>query len=233
MIASPDPALRVEISARLADEERFIPQAADGLEESLSALRHYLPALIIFDLELETPTAGDGTAFLRKVQKLCTALLILLLHEGEREKVQKLGLKADAYLLKPLNLEDLVHTAERLLNSKGAVFPSRRRRELIFHINQDLSLNLSSHQVQVKGRWVDLTFNQFNLFTYLVRNAGDVLIHEEIITAVWGEGRGSYTLLKNCIWQLRRKLEENPQRPDYILTRWGIGYYFPQLDGWR
>lgn len=237
LILSSDPALHAEISARLAEEERFIPYVASSvMEESLSALRFYLPALIIFDLDLKTPTTQEGMAFLQKVHELCTALLILLVNEEESGKVQELSLKADAYLSKPVNLEDLVRMTERLLNSRGALFsslfPLRRQRDLIFHIDKDMSLNLSSHQVQVKGRLIDLTFNQFDLFTHLLRNAGDVLTHEEIIAAVWGEGRGSHTLLKNCVWQLRRKLEDNPKRPKYILTRWGIGYYFCQLDGW-
>ena len=138
--------------------------------------------------------------------------------------LQGLDAGADDFLSKPFNADILLARARAVLrrsghqNDKAAAFK---------YDDGNLSIDIESHHVLIKGRRVKLSRVEFRLLVYLTRNAGKVLTFNQILSAVWGdEYRGNIEYVHIYISHLRKKLEENTKSPRYFLTVHGVGYIF-------
>jgi len=114
------------------------------------------------------------------------------------------------------------------MNEKIAKSPLSLRRSKVFTTSDgEVVIDLKRYRVTVRGEIVRLTPMEFRLLSALVRRAGQVVPHKTLLTEVWGPEYVDKThYLKLYIRYLRRKIEKDPSKPRYILTKWGVGYYF-------
>ncbi|MFZ2489466.1 MAG: response regulator [Anaerolineae bacterium] len=190
--------------------------AQEGLAQA--ALRQ--PDLVILDLGLPDL---DGLAVIRELRGW-TALPILVLsaRQQEGDKVQALDAGADDYLTKPFGVAELLARVRVALRRRSRA--SADSDSPIFETG-GLRVDLAQRQVLRDGQEVHLTPIEFKLLAALVHNAGKVMTHHQLLREVWGPGYAEEShYLRVFIAQLRRKLEEDPARPHYLLTEPGVGY---------
>jgi len=189
--------------------------AATG-EEALAAAAAHPPEAIILDLVLPDM---HGTDVARELRKWSSAPILVLSAVGdEQEKVAALDAGADDYVTKPFGMDELL---ARLRAALRRASPSG---EPVIEIG-DLVVDLDKRAVSVGGRPVSLTPHEFELLRYLAQNEGKLLTHPMILREVWGPRYGNEShYLHVYISQLRRKIEQDPARPRYLLTEPGAGY---------
>jgi len=189
---------------------------AETAEGALATAALQPPEAVILDLLLPD---GTGTDVCRELRKWSTAPVIVLSAVGEeREKVAALDAGADDYVTKPVGIDELLARLRAVLRRAA---PSA---DLHVQIG-DLEVDLDAQEVRVDGKPVHLTPHQFDLMRVFARNVGKLLTHRMLIREVWGPGYGGDpNLLRVHVAQLRRKIEEDPARPRYLLTEPGAGY---------
>lgn len=221
LIIDDDPALVRVLQVSLEKEGYEIVSATSGAEGLRQAYRTQ-PDLIILDIMMPRM---DGWEVCRRLREMCDAPIIMLTAKvGETNVVKGLKLGADDYITKPFSTEELMARIGALL--RRASLPPSSRRPAVF-ASGDLVVDFARRRVTVRGKEVDLTPKEFRLLSCLVRNRGKVLPHRTILTQVWGPAYANeLDCLKVYIRYLRRKIEEDPSNPRYILTEWGMGYYF-------
>lgn len=214
--------IRRFLRATLVQRGYDLTEAGSGAEGlDLAAARP--PALVILDLGLPDI---DGLEVIRRLRAWLPAPIIVLSARGqERDKVAALDLGADDYLTKPFGVEELaarirvaLRQAERLRRSPG------QAEDPVFTVG-DLRVDLARRRVDVGGAEVHLTPIEFKLLEALVRHAGKVLTHRQLLREVWGPGYAEEThYVRVYMGQLRHKLEAEPARPRYLRTEPGVGY---------
>jgi two-component system KDP operon response regulator KdpE len=149
---------------------------------------------------------------------------VLSVRGEERVKVEALDAGADDYVTKPFGMDELLARVRALLRrpARGAA-----REEPVAIALGDFSVDVEARSVAVRGEPVRLTPKEFDLLVLLLRNAGKVLTHAAILRAVWGAGHAEQVeYLRVFVGQLRKKVEQDPSKPRYILTEPWVGYRF-------
>lgn len=202
-------------------EEAQVLAAYTG-EEALSLMLSGHPDLVILDIALPDM---DGFEVCRRIREFSDVpILMLTAKDDEMDKVRGLELGADDYITKPFGHLELMARIRAVLRRVQIPIPSTGGSRIIVG---DVVLDVNRRTVEVQGRPIRLTPTEFNLLQQLMRNAGKVLPHETLLARVWGpEYRREIDYLKVYIRRLREKLEHDPQNPEYILTEYGIGYWF-------
>jgi two-component system KDP operon response regulator KdpE len=187
----------------------------DGLTEAQARN----PDLILLDLGLPDL---EGSEVIRQVRKwTATPIIVLSARDQEQVKVAALDLGADDYVTKPFGVNELLARMRAALRhaSQSADAP-----ETVFMLG-DLRVDLGRRQVFASGKEIHLTPIEYKLLTTLIRHAGKVLTHRQLLKDVWGPlhvEEGQY--LRVYMRQLRNKLEHNPAQPRYFVTELGVGY---------
>jgi two-component system, OmpR family, KDP operon response regulator KdpE len=192
-------------------------RAEDGLR---TAYRTH-PDLVLLDIMMPEM---DGWTVCHKLRELSDVPIIFLSARSEiRDVVKGLELGADDYVIKPYDNDELIaRIRAHLRRSPGPAVAE----ELMFD-NGDFRINFINREVKVRNLTVHLTPKEFNLLSVLVRNAGRVLTRTELVKEAWGpEYNDAVDSLKLYVHYLRQKVEEDPERPKYILTSRGVGYRF-------
>jgi two-component system KDP operon response regulator KdpE len=207
---------------------RFLKPAleANGYEMSSTAtvadavkrIAAEAPDIVLLDLGLAD---GDGKDVIRRVREWSDVpVIVLSAREREAEKIESLDLGADDYVNKPFNVGELMarmRTALRHRMKRNAETPVLRVR--------DLEIDAVRHKATRTGVEMKLTPKEFELLSFLAKNAGRVLTHRQILTAVWGVAHTADTqYLRVYIGQLRQKIEDRADDPQIILTEPGVGY---------
>ena len=187
-------------------------------EAGIRMARTHNPDLILLDLGLPDL---DGSRVLEEVRRWSRKpVIILSARNQEQEKVRALDLGADDYLTKPFGAEELlarIRVALRHLAVRGSESPVVRC--------GSLSIDLEHREVTLEGQSVKLTHLEYRLLEALVRRAGKVATHAQLLEEVWGPGgEGQVHYLRIYMAQLRRKLEQEPGRPRHFLTEPNVGY---------
>ena len=187
---------------------------ADGLRDA--AARN--PDLVLLDLGLPDLDGLVVTARLREWSK--TPIIVISARGQEEDKIKALDAGADDYLTKPFGVGELlarIRVALRHVTSAGVNEPE-------FSVGE-LKVDLARRLVQVNDREVHLTPTEYKLLTTLVRHAGKLVTHRQLLRDVWGPNASEQThYLRVYMGQLRHKLEQNPSRPRYLVTEPGVGY---------
>lgn len=196
-------------------------EASNG-KDGIVAAATYNPSLILLDLGLPDE---DGQVILKKLREWYTnPIIILSVRNFEDDIITALDNGANDYLTKPFRTGELlarIRSAFRLLQNEKEV-----NTVLTF---QSLSIDLVNHIVKKKGELLKLTSTEFALLALLSKNTGRVLTHQSILKEIWGFGYINQTqYLRVFIAQLRKKIEDEPAKPVFILTESGIGYRFSE-----
>jgi two-component system KDP operon response regulator KdpE len=194
-------------------------QAAATGGEGLTAAAMHPPDLILLDLGLPDE---DGQTVLRKLREwFAGPVIILSVRDTEEDIIQALDHGANDYLTKPFRSGELlarIRSAMRLVQS-----PENEP----VHTFGALSIDLDARTVRKNGEPVKLTSTEYALLTLFMRNEGKVLTHPFILNEVWGPGYITQTQYPRVfVGQLRKKIEDDPNQPRFIVTESGIGYRF-------
>jgi two-component system KDP operon response regulator KdpE len=200
----------------------FTPVTSQSPSESLRLAKEQPPDLVLLDVMMPEM---DGWEVCRRLREFTDAPVIFITAKGTISDVVKgLEIGGDDYLIKPFDNHELVARIKAHLRRRKA--PAESNEELTFG-HGSLKINLPAREVMVSGRQVNLTPTEFALLTLLAQNAGRVLTRRELINQVWGtENAGSLESLKLYVYYLRRKIERDPEKPEYILTSRGVGDRF-------
>jgi two-component system KDP operon response regulator KdpE len=205
-------------------EKQFKVTTASRGEEGLTLAAANEPDLIILDLGLPDM---DGVEVCRRLREWTqTPIIILSVRDSERDKVSALDRGADDYLTKPFGIEELLARVRVALRHASSRKSLQGTQSKVVKAGT-LTIDLAWHIVKRGDEEVKLTGTEHKLLAYLAANHGRVLTHQSILTHVWGQEDADHTeYLRVYMRQLRKKLEADPERPQYILTEPGIGYRF-------
>jgi two-component system, OmpR family, KDP operon response regulator KdpE len=213
--------IRKLLEITLKTNNYTVVQAATAKEGLIQASNHP-PELIILDLGLPDK---DGLTVLQELRQWYTnPIIILSVQKDEETIVKALDLGANDYLTKPWRNGELlarIRSALRSLNGEDI--------DAIVQAG-NLEINFNERTVRKNGEYIKLTTTEYNLVALFVKNDGKVLTHEYVLRAIWGPGfirQSQY--LRVFVAQLRKKIEEDPNRPEYILTESGVGYRFRSI----
>lgn len=205
---------------RLGYEVFTAPNGVTGI----ALVHEKQPHLIILDLMMPYM---DGWETCRSIRGFSKTPIIILSARGSQQDILK-GLKigADDYLVKPFYPEELQARVDAVL--RRARMPGSEADKIPLRFGgSELIIDPSNRQVFVQNQIIDMTPTEYDLLLFLARHADRVLPIEVIFENVWPYyADASLNSVKWYIWRLRRKIEENPRRPRYILTEHGIGYRF-------
>ncbi len=218
LVVEDDPEIRAIIQSSLS-VEGFAVQTAVSLSEASALILHALPDILVLDLGLPD---GDGLSLVQEVRKTHTLpILIVSARHQESQKIQALDAGADDYLVKPFSVGELLARIRVALRHRGTALAAA----VTQHTLDDLQIDLSSRLVTVRGEDVHLTPTEFNLLARLVRSAGRVVTHRQLLSDVWGAEFTEHThYLRLYMGQLRAKIENDPAEPRHLLTETGVGY---------
>jgi two-component system, OmpR family, KDP operon response regulator KdpE len=221
LVVDDEAAIRDALRITLAGFGFEITPAANGEDALMLIRRHRFDAVL---LDLNMPGMG-GMAACREIRKLDMRLPVLMLTVRDRpeDKVEALEGGADDYVTKPFHVGELsarLRAALRRTNMASA--PADHRIRI-----GDISLDPDRRTVHKGSYAVRLTPREFDLLRYLMVNAGRAIAHGRLLAAVWGPEYGDeLEYLRTFIHQLRKKLEDDPARPTYLLTEAWYGYRF-------
>jgi two-component system KDP operon response regulator KdpE len=193
-----------------------VHEAATG-EDGLQMLLGKKPDIVLLDLGLPDL---DGAEVLARLRSWSSApVIILSVRNGEEDIVNLLDAGADDYLIKPFNTGELVARMRVAIRHRA---PQEAQETFV---SGRLSVDLLNRVVKVAGEPVKLTPTEYGLLRLFVQHAGRILTHRQILREVWGPNADEETnYLRVFITGLRKKIEENPQMPELIITEPGVGY---------
>ncbi|HXJ31466.1 MAG TPA: response regulator [Gemmatimonadales bacterium] len=218
LLIEDEPQMRRFLRAALESHNYRFVEAATA-REGLAQATSRTPDVILLDLGLPD---GDGLDLARRIREWATTPIIVISARGkEQDKVAALDAGADDYLTKPFGTEELLARLRVALRHAARAGTGD---EPVFTAG-DLRVDLPARRVFVGNDEVHLTPTEYKLLTALVRDAGKVLTHRQLLSAVWGPNAVEHThYLRVYMTQLRHKLERDPTRPHHLHTEPGVGY---------
>jgi two-component system KDP operon response regulator KdpE len=218
LVVDDEPQVRRFLRASLPHQGYRLIEAETG-EAALREASMRSPDAILLDLGLPDL---DGVEVTRRLREWSTVPIVVLSARGqETDKIEALDAGADDYLTKPFGIGELLarlRVALRHASRAGATG------EPVFE-HGDLKVDLGTQRVFSRGEEVRLTRTEYRLLALLVKHAGKVLTHRQLLKDVWGPGSVNEShYLRVYMGQLRHKLEEDPARPRHLVTEIGVGY---------
>lgn len=199
--------------------------AADG-EEALKLFHEYPVDLILLDVMLPKL---DGIAVCQRIRETSNVPIIMLTAKGEDiDKILGLEYGADDYMTKPFNILEVKARIKTIL--RRAAGAGRPEDQNVFRV-RNLEINSVNRSVTLNGEDVRLTAKEFDLLLLFILHRGRVFSREEMLEQVWkNDYSGDARTVDVHIRRLREKIEKNPTQPEFIFTKWGVGYYFTDRD---
>jgi two-component system, OmpR family, KDP operon response regulator KdpE len=193
---------------------------ATTAREGLAQAAGRNPDVILLDLGLPDANGRDVTRELRRTTRV--PIIVLSARGQEHEKVSVLDLGADDYLTKPFGVPELLARIRVAL--RHATLPPGSSSEVVYEAGE-LRVDLGTRSVLRNGEEIHLTPTEYKLLAALIRNAGRVITHRQLLHEVWGANYVEQThYLRVYMAQLRHKLERDPTRPRLLITEPGVGY---------
>jgi two-component system, OmpR family, KDP operon response regulator KdpE len=218
LIIDDEPQIRKLLVITLESNNYSVKHAVSGKEGMIMASSHP-PELILLDLGLPDES---GHSVLQKLRQWYTnPIIILSVQKGEEDIIRALDNGANDYLSKPFRTGELLARIRSALRTSIA-----ENGNTIFEFG-NLQVDFSERAVKKSGELIKLTTTEYALLALLIRNEGKVLTHQFLLRTIWGPGYISQSqYLRVFIAQLRKKVEDDPNRPTHILTESGVGYRF-------
>lgn len=218
LIIDDEPSIRKLLEINLENNGYKVLQASTGKEGTLMAANH-LPELILLDLGLPDKNGHEVLKDLRIWFN--KAIIILSVQNSETDIITALDNGASDYLTKPFRVGELLARIRSAMKRNNT-----ENNKSIFIIN-DLQIDFVARTVKHFDNLIKLTSTEYNLLALFAKNEGKVLTHQFILKEIWGWAYQDETqYLRVFIGNLRKKIEENPAKPRYIMTESGIGYRF-------
>jgi len=204
------------------EQDGFQVITAYNGKEALEQVRTQLPDLVLLDIMMPDI---NGFEVLKKIREVNNVPVIMLTAKGEEDdRIQGLELGADDYITKPFSPRELVSRIRAVLRRTKTF---QEDQVDLIKVDDRLTIDFSRREVWVDGEKVDLRPTEYRLLYHLVQNAGWVNTHEQLLSKVWGfEYQDEPHYVRLYVNYLRKKLEEDPSNPKYILTERGVGYRF-------
>ena len=214
--------IRKLLQITLESNQYGITEAATAKEAGIMAANHP-PDLIILDLGLPD---DSGHNVLKKLREWYTApIIILSVQSSEEDIIKALDNGANDYLVKPFR------TGELLARVRSSLRSGNTEESIPLITCGNLMIDLSARTIKKNNEIIKLTSTEYNLLSLLIKNEGKVLTHHFLLRQIWGPGYINQTqYLRVFTAQLRKKIEDDPNRPEYILTEAGVGYRFAAID---
>ena len=220
LVVDDEPQIRRVMRTSLTGQGYFVEDARGG-EEALEQLRRTRFDLVVLDMNMP---GMNGLETCREIRGYSdAAIIILTVRESEEDKVAALDAGADDYVTKPFSMPELLARIRASLRRLPVAAVGGQHT-----VNFDgVQINFASHHVNVRGKDVRLTPKEFDLLHYLVSNPDVVIPHGKLLQAVWGPDYGEQVeYLHVFINQLRKKIEPDPSKPQYLMTEPRVGYRF-------
>lgn len=208
------------LTLRFEQEGYEVISACNGVE-GLRVLQQEHPNLVVLDVMMPRM---NGWETCKRIRQYSDVPIIMLTALGqETDKVRGLELGADDYVTKPFSLAELVARVRAALRRGKQPLAAN----VTVQIDDRLIVDRAQRQVVVDGRKMELSPTEFRILDCFLDNLGRILTHQSLLTQVWGwEYLDETDYLKVYIHHLRKKIEENPSKPRYIVTERGLGYRF-------
>ena len=204
------------------EHDGFLVSEAFNGKEAIQQLRDVSPDLILLDVMMPDL---DGFEVLQMIRETSKVPVLMLTAKGEEDdRVRGLELGADDYITKPFSPREMVSRVKAVLRRTETASGSMHG---LLEIDERLKIDFDRREIWLEGKIVKLRPTEYRLLYHLVQNAGWVISHDQLLTKVWGyEYRDEPHYVRLYINYLRKKLEEDPANPQYILTERGVGYRF-------
>ncbi len=204
------------------EQDGFQVLTAYNGTEALEQVRTQLPDLILLDIMMPDIS---GFEVLKRIREVNTVPVIMLTAKGEEDdRIQGLELGADDYITKPFSPREMVSRIRAVLRRTRSF---KEDQVDLIKVDDRLTIDFSRREVWVEDKIVDLRPTEYRLLYHLVKNAGWVNTHEQLLSKVWGfEYQDEPHYVRLYVNYLRKKLEQDPSNPKYILTERGVGYRF-------
>ena len=208
------------IKYNLEQEGYQVVCAYDG-EEAVNLAKDSSIDLILLDVMLPKM---DGLTACRTIRTFSNVPIIMLTARSEDiDKILGLEYGADDYITKPFNIREVASRIKAILRR---VNPTPKGNSDVL-VSGDITLDYNFRRIKVKDKVIELTGKEFELMDLFVKNAGRVYTRENLLDIAWGvDYPGDERTVDVHIRRLREKIEENPAEPLYIMTKWGVGYYY-------
>jgi two-component system, OmpR family, KDP operon response regulator KdpE len=218
LIIDDEPQIRKLLEITL-EGNGYMPRSASSAKEGMIMAGNHPPDLILLDLGLPDE---NGQSVLRKLRKwYVKPIIILSVQKREEEIITALDNGANDYLSKPFRIGELLARIRSVLRQSVS-----DEGQTILQFG-NIEIDLSSRSVKKNGQLIKLTSTEYNLLALLARSDGKVLTHHYLLRTIWGPGyidQSQY--LRVYIAQIRKKIEDDPNRPEILVTESGVGYRF-------
>jgi DNA-binding response OmpR family regulator len=213
------------LEANLLTEDYQVFTAMDG-EEAIESFSANPVDLILLDVMLPRM---DGFTTCQRIRQFSTVPIIMLTAKGEeQDRVRGLDVGADDYLAKPFSVMELLARVRAVLRRAQVAETGQDR----FFTHENLRIDFARAEVWLGEQPVYLSATEYRLLLQFTHYIGKVLTAQELLTSVWGpEYRDDKEILWVTIARLRQKVEDNPHEPKHIVTRSGLGYLMPPMEG--
>ena len=215
----------VEVVCLYLQREGFRTRTAQDGRSALKAIQEQLPAILVLDVMLPEINGLEIMRRLREDPTSDVPVILLTARSQETDRIYGLELGADDYVTKPFSPAELTSRVKAVLRrAKGSELDGETEKALSF---ADLRIDPKTRQVTVRGDEVELTATEFNLLLFMAQHPRQVFKRDQLLENVWGfsEYVDPSTVTVH-IRRLREKIEQDPSKPDHLLTVWGVGYKF-------
>ena len=203
------------------DQEGYETDCAYSGEEALEKFRSSQFDIILLDVMLPGISGTEVCETIRNESMI--PIIMLTAKSADEDKIEGLTTGADDYLTKPFNVNELKARMKNLLKrteSAGANANEVKVKELV--------MDKDKRTVTIKGVEIELTAKEFDILLLLVTNPGKVFRREDLLEYIWKDYSGDIRTVDVHIRRLRQKIEGDQNQPEYVYTKWGVGYYFAQ-----
>ena len=225
LIVDDEPLIVKGLKYSLEQDGYETDSAADG-EEAINKFFAGQYDLILLDVMLPKI---DGIEVCQRIRERSNVSIIMLTAKGDdMDKILGLEYGADDYMTKPFNILEVKARIKTIFRRTAMLQKESGQRIITV---RDMQLNVNNRSVTVAGREVNLTAKEFDLLQLFVSNRGKVFSRENLLETIWKyDYLGDLRTVDVHIRRLREKIEKVPSQPEYIFTKWGVGYYFTDKD---